>query len=1009
MKSYVRLTLILFIFIACLVSLRFIWMNNFVYETQSNIQEGELDLRTWDRDKEEIWLLDGEWDFYPSQFIMEENILSNINPAPIEVPGGWKEQLHTTFGYGSYRLKIRTDPEQVVNYSLYIPSIRSATEIYVNGRRLASAGVINTSEEGYTAKNIPQHLVFTADEEGLIDIVIQAANFKDTRNGGIARSIKFGMEPSISNEVQLSHYLQILMLVILLTHATYTLILYLTGNRDKRLLFFSLVTFCLVMTMLLSTGDKLFHQLFYISYEWDFRLANALNLLGCYALLNCTNHQELPYWRKMIPYYTMAILGTAVVTMFLSIPQILMLFPVYYFLSFFTVGVTFFAIVSAYKQHPSTNLFLVLSFVAVIHHFIWVIAWRALGIHLLYYPFDFIIAAACYLFVWFKGYFQMYEETKSLANSLKRMNEEKDQFLANTSHEFRNPLNSMLLLSKAVLNRDEKTLSLRSKEELQSVLKVGRQLRLLLTDLLEARHLQHGKPRLNKQPIVLEPIVTGVLDLLQFSLDVKHLRIVNDISKEFPPIYADENRVTQILFNLIDNAIKYTKEGSIVISANVKGQEAVISVTDTGVGIGPDTLKRLFQPYEQGHTPHGLQEGGFGLGLSITKQLIELHDGSIEVDSKEGVGTTFRFTLKLASAQESISLSREEVLTTISPKEHEEPIHSNPQTGTLPSIMVIDDTPANLLAMNSVFSEDAYRIQLVSNGYQALDELTKQEWDLVISDIMMPEISGYTLTQKIRERYSLTELPVLLLTGGTVDMETGFAAGANDYVSKPVEAVELRARADSLIALKRVAQEQLQLETSWLQAQIQPHFLFNTLNAVIALSESNVEEMRQLLNEFSHFLRSKFQFQQMDRFIPIEEELSIVQSYLYIEQVRFRDLLQVKWEIGDTADVTVPFLSIQPLVENAVQHGIRKKPGSGTVIIRCYKIQNQSQAVIEVEDNGVGMSQTKVQQVLTQSSTSHTGVGILNVEQRLRKHYGKGLTINSVVNEGTLFSFTVDR
>lgn len=253
-----------------------------------------------------------------------------------------------------------------------------------------------------------------------------------------------------------------------------------------------------------------------------------------------------------------------------------------------------------------------------------------------HYPFDLIFAVVCFMMVWLKGYFRTYRETKELAETLQRINREKDQFLANTSHEFRNPLNSMLLLSKGVRDREESAITEQSINDLNTVLNVGKRMNLLLTDLLEERQLQQGKPRLNKQVIILEPIVTGVMDLLQFSFDMKKVQIINQISKTFPAVFADENRVTQILFNLVKNAIKYTDHGTITISAAVNGNVAEIHVTDTGAGISPEMQKRLFLPYEQGDAPEGItRDGGFGLGLSITKQLVELHGGTIQVSSKK--------------------------------------------------------------------------------------------------------------------------------------------------------------------------------------------------------------------------------------------------------------------------------------------------------------------------------------------------------------------------------------
>ncbi|MBM7676315.1 ATP-binding protein [Gracilibacillus alcaliphilus] len=1008
-RKYIWLIIMLVIFLSSLTGLRLIWLEWFDSATRIEFQDGELDLRERDLTDDEIFLLDGGWEFYPYAFIMEQEDTgeSTSKHESIEVPNGWNDKLGSSFGYGSYRLQIKVDPNLPTNYSLYIPSIRSSSEVYVNGRLLGSSGEVARSGENYTARNLPYNLFITPDNQGLIDIVIQAANYKDIRNSGIIRSMKFGTDHAITRESQISSNLQMVTIIFFLINSIYTLIIYFLGNRDKRLLFFSLLSISIIIITLLSTGDKLFHQLFYISYDFDFRLANAVALIACFALMQCTNHGDLPYWRKIFPYFQIIIWAMALITMFLSIPQVISSFPIYYLLIGITVTMTLIAIIRNIRQDVQTNLLLVLSFAAVLHHFAWTLGLRELNLYYIYYPFDLIIAALCYVMLWFRKYFQTYRETKQLAASLQRMNEQKDQFLANTSHEFRNPLNSIILLSKSVLEREYVSLQTRSRKELNTVLKVGKRMSLLLTDLLEARKLEHGQPRLNKQVIALAPVVTGVIDMVRFSVEMKQLKMENRIPSDFPAVYADENRVVQIFYNIIENAIKYTNQGTITITASINREAAEIAITDTGIGISPEMQKRIFNPYEQDHSNKTILEGGFGLGLSITRQLVELHGGTIRVDSKQGEGTRISFTLKLAHAEEAIRLPQGQFFNMVDEEEKGRSEATIPYDIERPAILVVDDDPANLLAMEAVLPVEKYHMVLVSSASKALEEIQNRQWDLVISDIMMPDISGYELTKSIRERYSLTELPVLLLTGNSTTIQTSFIAGANDYVTKPVESVELQARVDSLITLKKVAEQQLQLETSWLQAQIQPHFLFNTLNSIIALSEWDLKKMRQVLNTFSEFLRSKFQFHQMDSLIPIEEELHIVRSYLYIEQVRFGDLLEVKWEVADSQDIKVPFLSIQPLVENAIRHGIRKKQGKGTITVKLQANHRRSEATVMIEDNGIGMNQERIQAVLKKPVNSESGVGLLNVEQRLKQFYGKGLTIESTPDQGTKVSFTV--
>ncbi|TKI58186.1 response regulator [Brevibacillus antibioticus] len=1025
-KGYVLLLLGLVVMI--LSGARILWMESF-RDQQASIKNGQFDLREWNAEDGDILLLDGEWEFYPSKWLIDDRRQHGVDekePALIQVPGKWNEALHadksTPYGFASYRLRLYVNPEKNLNYSIRVPSVRTASELYVNGRLLAQSGRVAESEDAYLAKNLPYTTTFTADENGVIDLVIQAANYVDSRGSGIVRSIKFGTEEAITREMKISISTQLLAAVIFLMHSMYALILFLLGNKEKKLLYFSLVTLCSALTSVFSNDEKLFHQLFYIGIDWDFRLANIALVIGAYALLACTNHRELPYWSRVYPVYRVMNLGTVGITMFLAPHQVIMLFPVYFLLGGIAAGITMIAIFKKVIKDIKSNLLLLFSILALTHHFIWTLIWRESGLSLVYYPFDMIISMGCLASVWFKDYFNMHANTKEIAATLERMNDHKDQFLANTSHEFKNPLHSILNMSQSVLNRERHLLQERSIKELETVLSVGRRLTLILNDLIDVMSLQEGNPRLQKKVIWIQPIVIGVLDMLQFNAELKSVKIANQIPEDFPPVHADENRVIQIVFNLLHNAVKYTNEGIISIQAFAKDGRAFIVIHDTGIGIDEDMQKRLFRPYEQASTSETMIEGGFGLGLSISKQLVELHGGTLEMSSVLGEGSTFTFSLKLAhgEAEEEVAVAvavarsfEPSVIQSIPIQEKVEIPLATKLTALLegnrncPRLLIVDDDPVNLQVLEAILPPDEYDVTMVTSGKEALAILDTKEWDLVISDIMMPQMSGYELTRMIRERFTLTELPVLLLTARSQpkDIQSGFLAGANDYVTKPVEGMEIKSRIEALTTIKHSVREQLRLEAAWLQAQIQPHFLFNTLSAVTALSEINLDKMRDLLYEFSNFLRHKFKFEDMDGLVPIETELSLVRSYLYIEKVRFEERLQVTWEIDDCGDVKIPFLTIQPLVENAIIHGVMNRIRGGKIKIRI-SVQ-ETHAEITVEDDGIGMDEDQLQRLLERKADSSSGVGLINTDQRLKRRFGKGLHIESTLGTGTKVTFHV--
>ncbi|WP_307400329.1 hybrid sensor histidine kinase/response regulator [Paenibacillus anaericanus] len=1024
-----HILLLLGLFLVILSCSRILWMEMFHDQKHELIKNGQFDLRSWNAEDGDIVLLDGEWEFYPSQWLMDgrrQQALDENEPRLIQVPGRWNEALHTEkstpYGFASYRLLLYVNQEKDLNYSIRVPSVRTASELYVNGRLLTKSGQVATTKDEYISKDLPYSTTFTADENGVIELVIQAANYVDSRSGGIVRSIKFGSEEAIAKEMKSSIFMQFLAAIIFIMHAVYALILYLLGNKEKKLLYFSLLALCVTITSVFSTDEKLFHQLFYIGINWDFRLTNIAFVIAAYALLQCTNHRELLYWRRMYPVYKVMNLGTAGITFFLDPSQVIMLFPIYYLLVGIAAVITLITMVKKVIKGLKSNLLLLFSFLALMNHSLWSLILLDSGLSLVYYPFDMIIAMGCLASEWFKGYFIMHANTKELAATLQRMNDHKDQFLANTSHEFKNPLHSILNMSQSVLKREQHLLQERSIKELETVLSVGRRMTLILNDLIDVMSLREGNPRIQKKVISIQPIVTGVLDMLQFNAEVKSITIANQIPEDFSPVHADENRVIQIVFNLLHNAVKFSNDGVISIQAFVKDGRAYIVITDTGIGMDENMLRRLFRPYEQASTSETMIEGGFGLGLSISKQLVELHGGTLDVSSVLGEGSKFTFSLELAGLEENdVTNSFEPLLLQSMPtQEHvsskavkaDIPMTAKPTTflemdRDRPILLIVDDDPINLQVLEAILPPDEYDITMVTSGKEALAALDIKEWDLVISDIMMPLMSGYELTRMIRERFTLTELPVLLLTARSrpEDIQSGFIAGANDYVTKPVEAIEIKSRIEALITIKQSVREQLRLEAAWLQAQIKPHFLFNTLNAVIALSDIDLNKMRDLLDEFSNLLRSKFKFQNMDNLVPIQEELSLVRSYLYIEKVRFEERLQVIWEIDECEDIKVPFLSIQPLVENAIRHGIMKRSRGGKILIRISVYE--AHAEITIEDDGDGIDEVQLQRILDRKADSRSGVGLINTDQRLKRHFGKGLNIKSKLGTGTKVTFHV--
>ena len=397
--------------------------------------------------------------------------------------------------------------------------------------------------------------------------------------------------------------------------------------------------------------------------------------------------------------------------------------------------------------------------------------------------------------------------------------------------------------------------------------------------------------------------------------------------------------------------------------------------------------------------------------------MVEMHGGIIKVSSILDEGSEFTFTLPLAEnsfeGQIAATIPSMDIgklpfkETPVAMRGMIEAFTKHTSLSYRPRILAVDDDPVNLQVLTNILSEDHYEVEIVTNGKEALKQLGRKKWDLIISNVMMPIMSGYELTRSIREEFSISELPILLLTARSTpeDIYTGFLAGANDYVTKPVDAVELNVRVHALTDLQASINERLWMESAWLQAQIRPHFMLNTLNAIVSLSETDTSRMTCLLEKFAHYLQSSFYLKNLDKVVPLQYELDLLESYLYIEKERFRDRLHIKWEIDEVEDVMIPPLSIQTLVENAVNHGVLKRISGGLITIRISKEDGYTE--ISVIDDGIGMDEEKLKQIFTIQPDRKKGIGLINTEQRLKRLYGKGLNVVSTPSVGTAITFTV--
>jgi len=423
---------------------------------------------------------------------------------------------------------------------------------------------------------------------------------------------------------------------------------------------------------------------------------------------------------------------------------------------------------------------------------------------------------------------------KNAKNKLITANEElvktsrlKDEFLANTSHELKTPLTGIIGIAESLIDGAAGKVNTDQKSNLDMIVLSGKRLTHLVNDLLDFSKMKNNDLMLIKKPVDLRQVTELVISLIMPSAAKKPVKILNNINPASQPVLADENRMQQIMYNLVGNAVKFTDSGMIIVSSDVSGSEAIVSIRDTGIGIPEDKFEEIFDHFNQVDSSNARSYGGTGLGLAITKSLVELHGGKIWVTSKTGEGSEFRFTIPL------IMGNREELLDTSSPRSYldksykpETPVMINHETVAISqmplkrntlsgaTILIVDDEPVNIKVMQNQLNLEGYSLLTADNGMDAVNIINRSAPDLVILDVMMPKMTGYNVCRIIREKFSLYDLPVLLLTAKNriQDIVAGFEAGANDYLSKPFDRRELLARVDMLITLKEAVGKHNRLE-----------------------------------------------------------------------------------------------------------------------------------------------------------------------------------------------------
>lgn len=770
------------------------------------VEEGLLDISDFEFKDSNCFILSGYWEFYWDKILTPEELkkdqLKSLT-GYFEVPKYWKEYKGKTKfnskGSATYRAKIIL-PQDLKEIYVIIPEMILEYRVYINGKLVRENGF---NEEKIKYKYLAVEHILLENPE--LEIVVNIRN-SCLINSGIENNFRIGNLSSTITNYNYSKFIEFLLIIFALIAFISSFIFWIFNTKNLSIIFFSIFSLSLAIRTIVYDYNIIiaFETLSYFTLQRIFWISNIIMIIsiqfyGFYSF-------EIYKFKKLntillIPHFIYII-----ISIFFPLSVASYMFPIG--IIFAIISVLFLAFLDIYsivhyKNNPS--LFSIAIVLGSISFLFDILFYKHIAFNRIFMSIWYLLLIMLEIATIFLDSHRSQRKIISLSKKLHSLNKTKDDFLKKTYQELQTPINGIIGISSFLIEGEKEKITKNTKDNLKLILRNSENMKNLINNIADYSRLKNNDIKLNKSNVNICKLVNSIFLRLEDKILIKDISFISEIEPQDLVVWADKDRLTQILYNLINNSIRFTKEGFIkVYTEDIDLDYINICIQDTGSGFSKQALSKIEKIPQEDESFIVKSHNGSGLGLSISKKLIELHGGKLYIKSNNYEGSIISFPIKKSSNTSKIN--NKKILKISKNKSLLKSNSRKIKNQEYPRILIVDDDINNILIIQSFLSFENFETFYTTNENETTKLIKKYDINLVLLNSLITKSSQNKLCLNIKETFSI---PIILLTSekNSDDLAFIFETGASDYLRKPIDRKELLTRVNHHINFSKTIEE----------------------------------------------------------------------------------------------------------------------------------------------------------------------------------------------------------